>query len=101
MIDVYQQWAGSCKSVEGNFKRIKLETGETMLKFALVNFHFFSISSMCLLSALSVVYVDPHPDLHNSFCFRTKRERERVKDWIYPYNDVVFSHPLHVYLHLF
>lgn len=36
MVDVYQQWAGSCKSVEGNFKRIKLETGEPLLKFALV-----------------------------------------------------------------
>lgn len=36
VVDVYQQWAGSCKSVEGNFKRIKLETGEPLLKFALV-----------------------------------------------------------------
>jgi len=36
VVDVYQQWAGSCKSVEGNFKRIKIETGEPLLKFALV-----------------------------------------------------------------
>lgn len=40
VIDVYQQWAGPCKSVEGNFKRIKLETGEQMLKFALVMIMF-------------------------------------------------------------
>ncbi|CAF5186946.1 unnamed protein product, partial [Rotaria magnacalcarata] len=35
VIDIYQQWAGPCKSVEGNFKRIKLETGEQLLRFAL------------------------------------------------------------------
>ena len=69
MIDVYQQWAGSCKSVEGNFKRIKLETGETMLKFALVIFFV----RVCLSSALSVVSVDLHANLRTSFCFRTER----------------------------
>ncbi len=44
VVDVYQQWAGPCKSVEGNFRRIKLETGEKLLKFALVIIVLYGVS---------------------------------------------------------
>jgi hypothetical protein len=36
VVDIYQEWAGPCRSVEGNFKRIKYELEDPLLKFALV-----------------------------------------------------------------
>jgi len=36
VVDIYQEWAGPCRSVEGNFKRIKYEIEDPLLKFALV-----------------------------------------------------------------
>jgi hypothetical protein len=55
VVDVYQQWAGPCKSVEANFKRIKFETGESLLKFALV-----IIISYCIFMSTIYGYVGTH-----------------------------------------
>ncbi|CAF1180180.1 unnamed protein product [Adineta ricciae] len=35
VIDIYQQWAGPCRSAEGYFKKIKSETDEPLLRFAI------------------------------------------------------------------
>ena len=69
VIDVYQQWAGPCKSVEGNFKRIKLETGEQLLKFALVMIVVpkrMSSTIEVFFPSLEHSRLDVHPCVHLS-----------------------------------
>ncbi|XP_074646770.1 thioredoxin domain-containing protein 6-like isoform X2 [Tubulanus polymorphus] len=34
VIDVYQEWSGPCKGIVGNFKRLKNEVGDDLLRFA-------------------------------------------------------------------
>lgn len=82
VIDVYQQWAGSCKSVEGNFKRIKLETGEPLLKFALVIIIIIVVSCV---SSLFLLCQFSSTSKHTLRCVRVPKR-------------VLFSPYLHVYL---
>jgi len=36
VIDVYQEWAGPCKSMIGNFRRMRNELSDNLLKFAML-----------------------------------------------------------------
>lgn len=36
VIDIYQQWAGPCKSVDAIFKQLNQENGDIVLKLAAV-----------------------------------------------------------------
>ena len=78
MVDVYQQWAGPCKSVEGNFKRIKNETGDQSLKFALViiishflpHIHYLWLSwHLIPVTLLSSIVITPIKKMICSFTF--------------------------------
>ena len=37
MVDVYQEWAGPCKAMISNFRRLKNELGDDLLRFAVVS----------------------------------------------------------------
>lgn len=37
MVDVYQEWCGPCKAMVSIFKRVKLELGDDLLRFAVVS----------------------------------------------------------------
>ena len=37
VVDVYQEWAGPCKAMVAQFKRIKLEVGDDLMHFAVVS----------------------------------------------------------------
>ncbi|CAF4468590.1 unnamed protein product [Rotaria socialis] len=92
VVDIYQQWAGPCKSVEGNFKRIKLETGEKLLKFALAKAD--TIDSLekyrgrcepCFLFYASGVLVDAviganAPELQRKILLNLEQEKKILKD---------------------
>ena len=38
VVDVYQEWAGPCKAMVSNFKRLKNELGDDLLRFTVVSF---------------------------------------------------------------
>ena len=37
MVDVYQEWAGPCKAMVSNFRRLKNELGDDLLRFGVVS----------------------------------------------------------------
>ncbi|KAJ8320269.1 hypothetical protein KUTeg_001856 [Tegillarca granosa] len=37
VIDVYQEWCGPCNGMAGNFRKIKNDIGDDLLKFAVVS----------------------------------------------------------------
>ena len=39
VIDVFQEWCGPCKAMLANFKRVKNESGDELLHFAMVSNH--------------------------------------------------------------
>jgi hypothetical protein len=43
VVDVYQQWSSPCKAIEGVFRKIKLDSGDPLLRFTIVKFLFFFI----------------------------------------------------------
>ena len=50
VVDVYQDWAGPCKAMIANFRRMKNEIGDDLLHFSVVCFvidilPFFAVSS--------------------------------------------------------
>ncbi|CAF1064773.1 unnamed protein product [Rotaria sp. Silwood1] len=92
VVDVYQQWAGPCKSVEGNFKRIKLETGEALLKFALAKAdtidsleRFRGRCEPCFLFYATGVLVDAviganAPELQRKIMLNIEQEKKILKE---------------------
>ena len=37
VVDVYQEWAGPCKAMVNNFRRLKNELGDDLLRFSVVS----------------------------------------------------------------
>ena len=37
VMDVYSEWCGPCKAVQGLFRRLKNELGDDLLRFGLVS----------------------------------------------------------------
>jgi hypothetical protein len=83
VVDIYQEWAGPCRSVEGNFKRIKYEIEDPLLKFALV----------IIVSYRIYIYIYPQ--------FVVLYTLKYTSLYIYPiyyYINSICTHCLHFYL---
>lgn len=46
VIDVYQEWAGPCKAMLANFRRMRNELSDDLLHFAMVSDHFWPVSTV-------------------------------------------------------
>ena len=55
VVDAYAKWCGPCKAVESTFRRIRNESGDDLLHFAMVSYE--QLAKNCLKGTVEIGHI--------------------------------------------